>query len=179
MTIHLETKRLILRDWRVSDIDEFARINQDPQVMEFLYQPLSLQQSQALIDKINSHFEKHGYGLYACELKENNTLIGFVGLNVPDFQAHFTPCVEIGWRLAHEVWGQGLAPEAANAVIEHAFSELGLKEIVSFTSLLNTNSIRVMQKIGMSCDPSENFPHPKIPTEHPISMHCLYRLKKP
>jgi len=178
MTCYIETERMILRDWQSSDYDDFLSINQDPHVMEFLYQTLSSEENQDLIDRIKLHFKDYGYGLYACELKATHKFIGFVGLNVPDFEESFTPCVEIGWRLAHEVWGQGLAPEAGKAVLDYAFNVLNLNEIVSFTTLANKNSIRVMQKLNMRCDENENFRHPKIPKEHPISMHCLYRINK-
>src|SRR4051794_36995845 len=114
----IETPRLILRRWKDSDRDAFAAINADLEVMEFFPAPLTPAQRNALVDKIESHFRKHGFGVFAAELRCNNVLAGFIGLNIPSFHAHFTPCIEIGWRLGSQSWGQGLATEGAQAVLE-------------------------------------------------------------
>ncbi len=172
----LKTPRLILRHWRDSDRQPFARMNADPRVMEFFPSTLSPAQSDALIAKIEAHFRKHGFGLYAAELRSDRTLAGFIGLSVPSFHAHFTPCVEVGWRLAREVWGQGLATEAAQAVLKHARDVLQLQELVSFTVPANVRSRRVMEKLGMMHDPAEDFDHPQLPPRHHLRRHVLYRL---
>ena len=114
--------------------------------------------------------------MYAIEKKDTNEFIGFTGLFVPSFNAHFTPAIEIGWRIDSKHWGQGFAPEAAKKVIEYAFSELNLKEIVSFTSKINLNSIKVMQKIGMTNNPKDNFMHPMLDNSHPLCGHVLYKI---
>lgn len=172
----LKTDRLLLRHWLPADRAPFARINADPAVVEFLPSPLTRIESDALIDRIESHFEQHGFGLYAAELKSSGECIGFIGLSVPAFDAHFTPCVEIGWRLASGNWGRGLALEGARAVVRHAFHSLNLPALVSFTVPANLRSIRVMEKLGMARDPRDDFDHPRLPESHPLRRHVLYRL---
>jgi RimJ/RimL family protein N-acetyltransferase len=176
--ISIATERLILRRWRQEDREPFARLNADPRVMEFLPGVLSREQSDRFMDYIEAQFLEHGFSLYAAELRQDQRFIGFIGMHVPKFQAAFTPCVEIGWRLAQDVWGQGLATEGGLAVVRHAIEVLGLKEIVSFTAIVNSKSQRVMQKIGMTRNPAEDFDHPKLPEGHLLQRHVLYRLSK-
>ena len=128
MIKEIETERLILREWQEADLESFARINQDPKVVEFLPAPLSLEETCSWINRIKHHFVEHGFGLWAVTLKCSGELIGFVGLNIPAFEAHFTPCVEIGWRLASSHWGKGYATEAAKAALKIGFDEVGLDE---------------------------------------------------
>ena len=174
----IATERLVLRRWREDDREPFARMNADPRVMEFFLAPLTRAQSDAMIDTIEARFGDRGYSLWAAELRMTGEFTGFIGLSVPAFQAHFTPCVEIGWRLAAEHWGKGLATEGARAVARYAFEVLGLDEIVSFTSEVNLRSRRVMEKIGMGRDPRDDFDHPKMARRHPLERHVLYRLKR-
>lgn len=174
-----ETNRLILRQWKKSDVEPFAKINQDPRVLECLPAPLTLEETKNWVEQIQQRFQQYGFGLWAVELKETGNFIGYVGLNVPQFEAHFTPCVEIGWRLGSEYWGFGYATEAANAVLEIGFNQYGLKEIVSFTTAGNQRSMRVMEKIGMVRDPGGDFHHPKLSLESPLSLHVLYRKTNP
>ncbi|HEY2810815.1 MAG TPA: GNAT family N-acetyltransferase [Rhabdochlamydiaceae bacterium] len=169
----IETERLILREWRLEDLAPFTVINQDPEVMECLLKPLTESETAAMIERIQKHFRQHGFGLFACVVKETSELIGFVGLNIPDFESHFTPCVEIGWRLASHAWGKGYATEAARAILKAGFEEYGFQEIVSFTVPANRRSIRVMEKIGMHRDPKDDFDHPKLPEAHPLRKHVL------
>jgi RimJ/RimL family protein N-acetyltransferase len=164
----LSTERLILRRWRGSDRETFARINADPQVMEFLSHPLQRAESDALVDRIEAHFKEHGFGVCATGLRQDGSFIGFIGLNVPSFEAPFTPCVEIGWRLAQKSWGQGLATEGAREIARYGFETLDLKEIVSFTVPANIRSRRVMEKIGMIHDPADDFDHPQLRPGHPV-----------
>jgi RimJ/RimL family protein N-acetyltransferase len=171
------TDRLILRRWLNSDRAPFARLNADARVMEFFPALLSREESDAMVDKIEAHFDAHGFGLWAAELQRDGAFVGFVGLSIPTFAAAFTPCVEIGWRLASEYWGQGLATEAARAVLRHGFASLGLEEIVSFTVPANVRSRRVMEKLGMSHNPADDFDHPRLPEGHALRRHVLYRLK--
>ncbi len=144
--------------------------------MEFMPNRLSRAESDQLVDRIEAHFQQHGFGLYAAELLESERFVGFVGLSVPGFKAHFTPCVEIGWRLDAACWGQGLATEGARTVTRHAFQTLGIHELVSFTVPLNKRSRRVMEKIGMKHNPADDFDHPGLPEGHPLQRHVLYRL---
>jgi RimJ/RimL family protein N-acetyltransferase len=146
--------------------------------MEFMPSCLSAVESDLLVDRIEDHFRKNGFGLYAAELRRDSEFIGFVGLAIPSFEAHFTPCVEIGWRLSATHWGQGLANEGARAVAKYAFESLALPALVSFTVPANLRSQRVMEKLGMTHDPSEDFDHPNLPEGHPLRHHVLYRLRR-
>lgn len=174
--IVLETDRLILRHWRPSDRAPFARMNADPRVMEFLVGPLSRHESDQMVDRIQGHFRQHGFGACAAELQAGRQFIGFIGLAVPRFQAAFTPCVEIAWRLSVDHWGQGLASEGARAIARYAFEGLGLDELVAMTVPGNLRSRRVMEKLGMTWNPADDFDHPDLPEGHPLRRHVLYRL---
>jgi len=174
----LETHRLLLRRWRDSDRQPFAALNADPRVMRFFPATLSRPESDRAVDRIEAHFEARGFGLFAAELRQTGAFIGFIGLWTPDFEASFTPCVEIGWRLAAAYWNQGLATEGAKAVLTHGFDSLGLREIVSFTTVANAPSRRVMEKIGMTHSPDDDFAHPKLPEGHPQRPHVLYRIRR-
>jgi RimJ/RimL family protein N-acetyltransferase len=176
--IHYETKRLILREWQDKDFEPFFALNQDLEVMRYFPNIFSHQETVELIDRIKNKFKANGFGFYSCELKETQQFIGSIGLNTPDFKANFTPCVEIGWRVAKEFWGQGLAVEAAKKCLEIGFNEYNLKEIVSFTAKINNNSQQVMQKISMTYDKSEDFYHPNLKPNHPLTLHVLYRMSK-
>jgi RimJ/RimL family protein N-acetyltransferase len=169
----LETARLRLRRWRESDREPFYRMNSDPRVMEFFPACLTRDESDALIARAEAHFETHSFGAFAAEVRATGELAGFIGLMVPEFEAWFTPCVEIGWRLATEFWNQGLATEGATALLHLAFGPLGLREIVSFTVPANLRSRRVMEKLGLSYD--GEFDHPRLPEGHRFRRHVLYR----
>ena len=177
MRDRLLTARLILRRWRDADREAFARINADPRVMHFFPAELSRGESDALVDRAEAHFAAHGFGLFAAELRETGRLAGFIGLVVPGFEAHFTPAVEIGWRLDAAVWNQGLATEGAREALRFAFEELRLREVVSFTVPENMASRRVMEKIGLVRDLAGDFDHPRLPEGHPLRRHLLYRKK--
>ena len=172
----LTTERLILRRWQPSDLAPFRALNADPRVMEFMPGPLPPQLSDNLVARIERHFHEHGFGLFAAELRPTQTLAGFIGISAPPFEAPFMPAVEIGWRLAAELWGQGLATEGARAVVAFAFDDVGLDGLVSFTVPQNLRSRRVMEKLGMTHDPREDFDHPTLPPGHPLRRHVLYRL---
>ena len=173
----LSSGRVRLRRWRDADRDAFAAINADARVMEFFPVPLTRARSDAMIDYIEGHFDRHGFGLWALELPGVAPLIGFTGLLVPRFTAHFTPCVEIGWRLAYAHWGNGYATEAARLALAHVFGTLGLSDVVSYTTVANRRSRAVMERLGMRRDPAEDFDHPELPTDHPLCRHVLYRLR--
>ena len=174
----LETKRLVLREWEDKDIPPFVAMNQDPEVMKFFPSISSHQETLNLVTRMRKQFNEHGFTGFAVELKTTEEFIGFVGLMIPNFEAHFTPCVEIGWRIAKPYWNQGYATEAARAVLRAAFEKYNLEEIVSFTAAANKPSIRVMEKIGLRRDPKDDFFHPKLPKDHPLAKHVLYRLNK-
>lgn len=151
-------------------------MNADPQVMEHFTTTLTKAESDALADRIDARFEQHGFGLWALEVAETRQFIGFTGLSVPRFEAHFTPAVEIGWRLARSSWGHGYASEAARRAFAFAFQDLGLSEIVSFTSSTNRRSQAVMNRIGMTNDPADGFDHPWVEEGHPLRRHVLWRM---
>jgi RimJ/RimL family protein N-acetyltransferase len=174
----LITERLILRRWRDEDREPFARMNADAAVMRFMPSLLTREESDAVADRIEEHFRRHGFGPYALELRSNRTFIGYTGLHVPTFTAEFTPCIEIAWRLDCAHWNRGLATEAARAVVDHAFGQLAIQELVAFTVPANLASRRVMEKLGMTHDRSDEFEHPKLPEGHPLRRHVLYRLQK-
>jgi RimJ/RimL family protein N-acetyltransferase len=172
------TDRLILRYWRHADREPFSRLNADPRVMEFMPNLLSREESDLLVQRIEAHFREHGFGLCAVELRRDHSFIGFIGLAVPSFQARFTPCVEIGWRLSADHWGQGLATEGSREMVRYAFDILGLPSLVSFTVADNVRSRHVMEKLGMTHDPADDFDHPNRPEGHPLRRHVLYRLQR-
>jgi RimJ/RimL family protein N-acetyltransferase len=174
----VKTERLLLRRWRDSDRIPFQAMNADPRVMEFFPSPLPPEDSDALIARAESHFDRHGFGPFAVELPDEIAFAGFIGLSVPNFDAPFMPAVEIGWRLAFDCWGRGLATEGARAVIRYAFEDLKIDSLVSFTVPGNLRSRRVMEKIGMTHDPSDDFDHPSLPEGHPLRRHVLYRLRR-
>jgi len=171
----IETERLRLREWREDDWEPFARMNADPRVMEYFPAALTPEETAAAMERGRAHCARHGFGWWAAELKETGAFIGFIGLAVPAFEAHFTPCVEIGWRLAAEYWGRGLATEGARAALRYGFEELRLAEIVSFTTVGNVRSRRVMEKLRMTRNPADDFDHPRIAQGHPQRRHVLYR----
>ncbi len=173
----IETERLLLREWTEEDAEKLAEINKDPRVMEYVI-PATERLSVELVDKMKNHFIRYGFGLFACTVKETGEMIGWVGLNVPDFKAPFTPCVEIGWRLAHHAWGKGYATEATLAVLDAAFNRYGLEEVVAYTVPENLRCRYLMEKIGMAQDLKGTFRHPKVPLNHPLQLNVLYRLQR-
>jgi len=181
MTIpsEIRTERLRLRRWLPADREPFAALNADPRITEFLPTVLSREGSDAFIARAEAHFVERGFGLWAIEIIDGAAFAGFVGLSTPRFDAHFQPSVEIGWRLGAEHWGRGVATEGARATLAFGFEVLGLREIVSFTVPSNVRSRRVMEKIGMTHDPADDFDHPLLPEGHPLRPHVLYRIARP
>jgi RimJ/RimL family protein N-acetyltransferase len=173
----LRGERVLLRGWREEDLEPFAALNRDPRVMEHYPAALTRTESDAFVrERAVPAFAERGYGPWAVEVRGVAPFIGYVGLLVPAFEARFTPCVEIGWRLAFPAWGHGYATEAARLAIAYGFAEGGLAEIVSFTVPANRRSIAVMERIGMRAD--GQFEHPRLPTGHVLSRHVLYRLSR-
>lgn len=173
-----ETSRLILRDWREEDIPQFARMNADPVVMEFFEKTFSLEETRQSVHRMRECAKNYGYTFWAAEQKNDGKFVGCIGIFMSTYESPFTPGVEIGWRLDKPYWGQGYATEGARKALEVGFEKFGLQEICAITVPANERSRRVMEKLGMVHDPSENFKHPKIPPEHPFSVHVLYRLAR-
>ncbi|HET8766799.1 MAG TPA: GNAT family N-acetyltransferase [Pedococcus sp.] len=174
----LRTDRLLLRHWREEDREPFAALNDDPAVMEHFPHHLTREQSDAMADRIATFLDEHGWGLWAVEVLDTGQFIGFTGLAVPRFEEHFTPCVEVGWRLARDGWGHGYATEAARASVAHGFTELGLEEIVAMVVPANDRSQSVMRKLGMTRDEGADFDHPLVEEGSPVRRHRLYRLAR-
>lgn len=176
--LRLESARLVMRQWRDDDLSAFAAMCADPQVMRYFPETLSRLESASMIGRMRGHFAELGFGLWALERKDTGDFIGFTGLAVVGFDAHFTPAVEIGWRLAREHWGLGFASEAAWTALRCGFERLGLDEILSFTAASNEPSQKVMQAIGMQHDKAGDFEHPELPDGHPLRPHVLYRITR-
>ena len=175
--IELVTARLRLRQWRESDREPFAAMNADPAVMEFFPALQSRQSSNASIDLWQSQFSSQGWSDWAVELLDSGQFVGFVGLTVPRRVLPFSPCVEIGWRLAKSAWGHGFATEGGRAVLQVAFERIGLSEVVSFTALGNLRSRAVMERLGLR-NAMQDFEHPGVPEHHALRPHCLYRVTR-
>ena len=174
----LRTERLVMRGWRDSDRGPYAAMNADPRVMEHFPGTMTRAESEAHAERVDEHFAEHGFGLWAVEVPGEGEFIGFVGLAVPRFEEHFTPAVEVGWRLAAPWWGHGYATEAAREAVRFGFEDAGLVEIVSFTAPANERSRAVMRRIGMTHDPADDFDHPALPPGHRLRRHVLYRLRR-
>lgn len=174
----LPTDRLLLRRWRDSDRDPFAALNADPIVMGHFPARLTRAESDAMVDRIEAGFRTRGFGNWAVEVSGVADFIGYVGLSVPSYDTPFMPAVEVGWRLDHRYWGKGYATEGARAALAFGFREAGLDEIVSFTVPANVRSWRVMERLGMTRDPADDFDHPMLPPGHPLCRHVLYRLSR-
>lgn len=170
------TGRLLLRPFIESDRDAFARMNADPRVMEHFPNVWTRAESDAAFDRITGLFDTYGFGPWALERSAEEGCIGMAGLSVPRFESHFTPCVELLWRLSADHWGHGYAQDAARAALYTAFVHLGLTQVVAFTATCNRRSERVMQRLGMTHDAKQDFDHPSLPHEHPLCRHVLYRL---
>jgi RimJ/RimL family protein N-acetyltransferase len=172
----LRTERVVLRGWTPADLAALADINSDPRVMEFIGSPMTPEQNSALAVRLEDKFARQGFGFWAVEVPGVAPFVGMVGLNVPDFEAPFMPAVEVGWRLGTAFWGCGYASEAARAALDFGFGVVGLPEIVAFTTVGNIRSRRVMERIGMTRDPEDDFDHPGVPDQSPLRPHVLYRI---
>lgn len=172
----LTTERLLMRGWREEDLEPFAALNADPEVMEHFVAPLTRLESDAFAARIQQRLDEGGYGLWAIEVRATGEFVGFTGLALQTFPAHFTPAVEVGWRLARPAWGHGYASEAARAAVDYGFGPAGLDEIVSMTAVTNIRSQHVMQRIGMHRDPADDFDHPNVPSSSHLRPHVLYRI---
>jgi ribosomal-protein-alanine N-acetyltransferase len=172
----LESERLRLRSWRDADREPLAALNADPEVMRHFPATMSRAESEAQIERFQAHIDAHGYGFWALERRDDGGLIGFVGIQTVGSEYPFAPATEIGWRLARDAWGHGYASEAARAALRFGFSDAGLAEIVSFTTIANERSRAVMERIGMTRDPAADFEHPLVEPGSPVRPHVLYRL---
>jgi len=168
----LTTRRLTLREWNEDDRADFHAMNADPVVMATIGPVMTREQSDAFMDRILAHFVEHGFGVWCVEFE--GVPVGYTGFMVPWFRDG----VEVGWRIRSEYWGRGIAPEAATECLRHGFEDLSFDEIISFTAVTNSNSRRVMEKIGLHYDPAGDFDHPSVPDDSPLKPHVLYRLSR-
>lgn len=173
----LSTERLILREWKDSDLPSLYQMVSDPDVMEFFPSILSEAEAHDFLKAIQDKMNQNGWGMWACELKATQEIIGFVGLNIPKDDFYFNPCVEIGWRLRKEFWHQGLAQEAAREALKFGFTELNLDKIVAFTTVTNLPSQALMKRLNMAKN-AQHFNHPRLTEDHPLAEHVLYELTK-
>lgn len=176
--VSLTTGRLLLRPWRDDDLPAFAALNADPRVMEFFPSLLDRSASDAVAGRVRTHFDTHGFGPWAIEIPGRAPFAGFVGLFTLSYETHFTPAIEILWRLDHAHWGHGYATEAARRALAFAFDERELAEIVAVTVPANARSRRVMERIGMTRSPGDDFEHPDVPQGHALRRHVLYRIRR-
>lgn len=174
----LITPRLRLRPWREADLEPFAALSADAEVMAHFPGVLDRAQSDALAHRFAAAMRRDGFGQWAVEVPGEAPFVGFCGLAVAAFTAPFTPCVEIGWRLARAAWGRGYATEAARAVLAQAFGPMDLEALVAFTAVGNQRSRRVMERLGMQRSPADDFAHPELPEGHRLRPHVLYRLSR-
>lgn len=174
----IRTERLLLRRWRESDRLPWARLCADVRVMRYFPAVLSRGEADRLLDRFDAVFDNHEYGPWALEHLDSKRFIGFVGLVPVEHEAHFTPAIEIGWRLAFDAWGHGFASEAASRVLREAFDSFALNEVVSLTAVSNIRSRQVMERIKMTHDAADDFFHPLLPQDHPLSRHVLYRKQR-
>lgn len=165
-----------LRSWRPSDLDSYAAMNADEEVMQYFPALMTREESEASMKRAQQHIDEHGWGVWAVEV--DGEFAGFTGLKTPRFEASFTPCIEIGWRFARKFWGQGIAFEAAQSALVFGFNGLGLLEIVSITAVSNARSRRLMERLGFVRDPDGDFDHPLIQNGHPLQRHVLYRKRR-
>jgi ribosomal-protein-alanine N-acetyltransferase len=172
----IATERLILRPWRDSDAEPLAAINGDPEAMRYFFSPMSRAESDAHLARMIAHREKHGFGMWAVEAPGVADLIGIVGLQTVPDDLPCAPAVEIGWRLGRPYWRRGYAFEAAEATLEYGREQLGLPEIIAITATINAPSRALMDKLGMTYDPSADFIHPRGPADSPLKPHVVYRL---
>ncbi|MGY1489559.1 GNAT family N-acetyltransferase [Methylobacillus pratensis] len=175
--VSIRTTRLHLRQWQDKDLAPFAALNADPEVTQFFPAPLTQEQSNTMARRCQTLIDERGWGLWAVESLQSKAFVGMIGLHIPTAPLPFAPCVEIGWRLGKEHWGNGYATEGAIAALEVAFRDIELEEVVAFTSVHNTKSEAVMQRIGMKRD-EHTFAHPAVSSDNWLSQHCLYRIGK-
>jgi len=173
--IVVQTNRLVLRQWRDDDRPEFSAMNADPNVMRYFPSTLNAQESDALIDRFSGDIDSAGWGFWAAERIDTGEFIGFIGINYSAEGLPFAPCVDIGWRLAAKHWGLGFATEGARGAMDYAFWQVNLNQLVSMTSVGNTASERVMQKLGM-VKQAANFMHPALEDGHSLQEHLLYSI---
>ena len=174
--VELRTPRVLLRQWKDSDCEAWAVMNADPAVRRYFASLLNRADAQAEADRIRSAIAQRGWGMWALEVPGVHAFAGFVGLNLPDYEAPWMPAVEIGWRLPPAAWHQGYATEGAIAALDFAFTHLELPQVVALSVPTNGLSHSVMERIGMVRDVDANFDHPRVPVDSPLKRHILHRI---
>lgn len=176
--LELRSQRTLLRRWTDADAPPWVAMNTDPQVRRHFERTSTEAEALAELQRMRANLERRGWGMWALEIPGRIGCAGTVGLHVTGIDLACVPCVELGWRLNADAWGQGYASEAARAACHFAFEQLGLDELVAYTAAVNEASRRVMQRLGMQHDPLGNFVHPFVAPEHPVAPHVLYRLRR-
>jgi len=176
MNTIIHTERLTLRAWETKDLLDCVEMNLDKEVMKYFLSVLTKEQTIEFYDRVQKHFLENGFGLYVVENTITQEFLGYTGFMIANFEASFTPCVEIGWRFKKQYWGKGYATEAAKACLNYGFDTLGFDKIYSFTATPNIKSENVMKRIGMI--KTGTFSHPKIDKEHILNLHVIYEIEK-
>ncbi len=177
--VELHTQRCVLRQWRDDDFAPWAEMNADREVRRYFPSVLDAEQAAAEAGRCRDAIAQRGWGMWALEIPGEFRFAGFVGLNVPHYDAPFVPAVEIGWRLPRAAWDRGFATEAARAALEFAFKHLALREVIAIAVPSNEASLRVMQRLSMLRDATGDFEHPRVEAGHPLRRHVLYRTAAP
>ncbi len=173
----IESERVRLRQWRDDDVSPWVVMSADPRVMEFFPSTYAATESEAMAARMRELLERDGFGWWVMEIKGGASFAGVICLQMVPFEAPFTPAMEVGWRLSHDHWGRGYATEGARAALRFAFDALGAPEVVAMTATTNLRSKRVMERLGMMHDPSDDFDHPRLPDDHALRRHVLYRAR--
>jgi RimJ/RimL family protein N-acetyltransferase len=174
----LQTARLVLREWRDDDVAPFSVMSTNPLVMQYLTKLPDESAIERWVDNVRAHFRLHGFGLWAIEIPGIAPFVGFAGLTVVPYEAHFTPAIEVAWRLSPEYWRKGLVTEAATAALNVGFRSLEFQEIVANAAINNSASIRVMERLGMNRNPDDDFDHPLKPQQDPLRRQVLFRIHR-
>lgn len=174
----IETRRLLLRPWRDEDLEPWVALNADPRVAEYFLDVCTREESLESAARLRARLEANGYGWWVAEIKGGTRFAGCLALQDVPFEAHFTPALEIGWRLCVDAWGYGYATEGARALLDYAFTELRRGEVVAMTAAINARSRRVMERLQMSYSATDDFEHPRIEEGHRLRPHVLYRSRK-
>jgi RimJ/RimL family protein N-acetyltransferase len=178
MAPRIETPRLVLRPWQDEDVEHWVAMSADPRVMEFFPSVSERFEAEAMAARLRERLEQNAYGWWVVEVKGGPLFAGAISLQDVPFESHFTPALEVGWRLVHDRWGHGYATEGAHAALDYAFGTLGHHEVVAMTAAVNLRSQRVMQRLGMTHDPADDFDHPRLPEGDRLRRHVLYRIAR-
>lgn len=168
--------RLGFRNWLPTDIDTMAAMNADKEVMQFFPKVQTLEETQAFITRMQMQYVEKGFCYFAVDSLADSQFIGFIGLSEKNFEADFTPCIDIGWRLSRNQWYKGYATEGAKACLDYAFNHLDLTDVFSIAPQINTPSVKVMEQLGMK--KVQHFKHPQLTGNTELQDCVVYKISK-